>query len=754
MPATFIGVRHFSPACAHLVRSTIDLLRPAYVLVEGPADFNPRLPELLLGHELPVAIFTHLRSKEREHASWTPFCEYSPEWVALTAGTAVGAEVRFIDLPAWHPAFEDRINVYADAEARYADAMERLCQAYAVDNFDTLWDHVFEVSGDASGLATFFDVVRGAAEAGASDSAREEYMAAWVRAAVEDAGERPVVVVTGGFHRPALVRLSASGNSSNSSKDSSSGDSSWPEVPVPPEDASRGSYLVPYSFRRLDAFTGYQSGMPSPAYYQRLWEHGPAKAATALMETVVRRLRKRKQRVSTADLIAARTLAEGLARLRGHPHPARTDVLDGLASALVTNVLDEPLPWTRRGELVPGTDPVIVEMVAALSGDRVGALHPDTPLPPLVHDVAAELERHGLSGTGPVHLDLTTDLPRSRLLHRLRVLKIPGYQRLSGPATGIDPVLHEEWHRSTSDRQLPALIEAGAHGPTLADAATAVLTARLATDDLAPALFDATFCGLTDVSLAVLDVLRPKVAQAADLSEFAVLLATVLGLWRHDHLLGTAGSPLLGSVLAASVSRILWLAEGIHSGPAPADPKRLAALTGLRDTLVHYSSSEDREAALAVMRRIANDQTAPPDLRGAAFGLTWSLGDEVDPQPAIRGATTTTTLGDWLAGLFALAREEVLATAGPVLSTLDDVVASFGDKDFLVAVPALRGAFAYFPPQDRETIAEGLLARRGMRGSAKSLLRLSVAPLEAAELAELEAHVDELLAREGLAEER
>ena len=35
MPATFIGVRHHSPACARLVGETIAALRPAYVLVEG-----------------------------------------------------------------------------------------------------------------------------------------------------------------------------------------------------------------------------------------------------------------------------------------------------------------------------------------------------------------------------------------------------------------------------------------------------------------------------------------------------------------------------------------------------------------------------------------------------------------------------------------------------------------------------------------------------------------------------------------------
>ncbi|HET9139474.1 DUF5682 family protein, partial [Actinophytocola sp.] len=617
MAATFLGVRHHSPACARLVESTIEALRPAYVLVEGPVDFNERTAELLLGHTLPIAVYSYLRSAEWTHGSWTPFCEYSPEWVALTAAARVGAQARFIDLPAWHPALADRVNRYADAEVRYAEVVERLCRTYAVDDPDTLWDHLFEVSGDTSGLAAYFDVVRGAAAAGPADTAREEYMAAWVRAAVAEAGGRPVVVVTGGFHRPALVTLSAAGSTS------------WPQVPTPPPDAASGSYLVPYSFRRLDAFTGYQSGMPSPEYYQLLWADGPDRAADGLLEAVVRRLRERRQPVSTADLITARTQAGGLARLRGHQHPARTDVLDGLVSALVRTALDEPLPWTRRG-LAPGTDPVVVEMVAALCGDRVGRLHPDTPLPPLVHDATAELERHGLSEPGRVHLDLTAEGARSRVLHRLRVLEIPGYVRLSGPAGGTEAVLHEEWRLSPSDLRLPALIEAGGHGPTLADAAGAVLTGRLAGDDLAGVLSDAALCGLADLVGQALEPLRPSVARRTDLAEFA-FLGTVLGLWRHDHLLGTAGSPLLGAVLEASVHRILWLVEGIHSGPAPASTARLATLAALRDTLVHYCAAADRTAALQVLRRVAGDPTAPPDLRGAALGLIWSLGERVNP---------------------------------------------------------------------------------------------------------------------------
>ena len=44
-------------------------------------------------------------------------------------------------------------------------------------------------------------------------------------------------------------------------------------------------------------------------------------------------------------------MAGGLARLRGHAHPGRVDVLDGLVSALVTDALDQPLPWATRGTL-------------------------------------------------------------------------------------------------------------------------------------------------------------------------------------------------------------------------------------------------------------------------------------------------------------------------------------------------------------------------------------------------------------------
>lgn len=763
MSVTFVGVRHHSPACSRLVRDTIRELRPAHVLIEGPADINDRLDELLLGHRLPIAVFTSYRDDDRRHASWSPFCEHSPEWVALTEGREAGAEVRFIDLPAWHPAFAERTNRYADAERRHGDAVERLCASFAVDNLDALWDHLFEIAdrGDrAEELAAYFELVRGEDAASDTDEAREAYMARWVAAAAADAGDRPVVVVTGGFHRPPLLRAAERDAAANGS-----GSVGWPEVPVFPEGAVGGSYLVPFSFRRLDAFDGYQSGMPSPRYYQRLWEAGPEAAGDEIVVAVAERLRKRRQPVSTADLIAARTQSLGLARLRGNPTPARIDVLDGLVSALVTDALDRPLPWTGRGRLAVGTDPVVVEMVAALSGDVTGRLHADTPHPPLVADVAAALERLDLPESGTIALELTDerDRERSRVLHRLRVLGLPGIERRSGPVPSGEPTLTETWRRDPSELWLASLIEAGSHGATLDAAAAAVIGDRFTAGGadaaaVATVLFDAALCGLDELGRDLVERAERAVATLADLGALGGLLATALGLWRHDHLLGTAGDPLLGDLVGAATSRALWLVEGIRGGPAPADAERLRAVVAVRDVVRHAPDllRVDRDAVVATFGRCtASDR--PPDLRGASVGMAWALGTGADEEAAgralaaVRASAHVEVLGDLLSGLFAVAREEVLDQEEPsLLGLLDEVLGGFADEAFLLAVPSLRTAFSWFPPRERERIAHGLLDRRGLRGSASSLLRLSATPEVLTAARALEDRVGALLTREAL----
>ncbi len=319
-------------------------------------------------------------------------------------------------------------------------------------------------------------------------------------------------------------------------------------------------------------------------------------------------------------------------------------------------------------------------------------------------------------------------------------------------------MITEEWSLRPGEDRLVALIEAGAYGPTLASAAAARLTERAGqagdVDELAAVLLAAVLCGIEELSDQVLASITGRIGAAPELGPLGRLLATVLSLWRHDRLLGAARSVPLGTAIRAGVARVLWLAEGVHGGAAPADPARLHALTATRDALVHAGSALDIDAgpALAAMARIAADPDAPPDLRGAAFGFGWSMAGAVDPERAVRGAARPETLGDWLAGLFALAREQVLhgEHRDGILAVLDGVVSDLAEHDFLVGLPALRLAFGYFPPREREIIAGHLLARRGSQASPRSLLRSGGDPLLLARSLELESYVQTLLAADGL----
>ena len=758
-----IGVRHHSPACARLVENRIRSLKPAYVLIEGPADFNDRLDELALPHRLPIAIYSYLAGgapgySEVRRGSWSPFVEYSPEWQALSVGRAQGAQLRFIDLPAWHDCFAGTPNRYGDGDGdgreRRADDYERaLAAALNVEGRDALWDQLFEDDTDLgaleAGLRTHFEHLRNEDPGSFGNQAREAMMAQWIAWAV--AQERgPVLVVCGGYHAPALARLWPG------LRQQFSAGGAEPATPPPGLDADAapglryGSFLVPYTFKRLDAFTGYASGMPSPAYYQWLWSNGHEGAARRLLQGVLARLRDKKLPASTADLMAVQVRALGLARLRGHRHPLRSDWLDALAGALVKDALDAPLPWSYRGPIRPGTDPILVHAMDVLAGDQFGRLAPGTPQPPLVHALWAELEAAGLRVTAQpanVELDLLTPQGRlrSQLLHRAALLDLPGFARKGGPQLALSGERKERWTLSQPLEQQAALIEAGAWGATLLDAARARLEERLRhsagrIDALAEGLNRAAFAGLRGVSQSVLADLQVAVACEQHFEALAPALGMLLSLLRHGQLLGMAGAPVLQVVIEAGVDRALWLLEPPAGVPAAAMEAHIQGFSALRQIAADVVSGQRErrtrqadgsgvdgaEAApqlavevprmLAVLERKAASAASAPLSRGAALGAAISLRARMEEDPAPAGASALAVLdslaapqlGDAVGGLLALARGELLHD-GQFVAGLDARVQALDDSDFVIALPALRAAFAWLPTRERGELADQVL---------------------------------------------
>jgi len=755
-----VGVRHHSPACARLVAHKLRKVRPSFVLIEGPADMNERLGELMLGHQLPIAIYSfHRLAGGQAHAtskaSWAPFCEYSPEWQALLLSREIGSRPLFIDLPAWHPSFHGINNRYGDHELRRARAMEALCHRFQLDGYDTLWEHLFEGPADTEAeleslderLRAYFAAMRTEELAGP----REAFMAAWIRAALAEAKGGHVVVVCGGFHAPALCSLEAADCPG------------WPEVPKA-EDAH--SYLVPYSYHRLDSFTGYESGMPSPGFYEGAFRSGARRAPEHALESIVQALREQGQRVCAADLISATSLAEGLARMRGHECLRRTDLLDGLASALVKESLDAPLPWSKRGLVCRETDALLLEILRALSGKREGKLHASTPRPALLSDVAHTLAAQGLETTAvprTVHLKLHEPdaLAKSRTLHRLRVLEIPGFERKLGPQWATDAVLEELWSVMHHEFAESALIEAASFGATLVDAASlrleeALAAPKLDISTLTALLGEAIFVGVESLTGRALDEVRRHAASEANLSRLGEALQRLLGIFTQDVLFNVRGWPELEAAIAEAFTRGLWLLENLAGAGTSADAWPIAAVMALRDvarTLGPQTLPNAINEACAVFRRRACAADAPADVRGACFGALWSLGDaQVDADTAthaVRQAALPASFGDFLSGLFTLAREETVHQK-KVLAAIDEVLVGMAGPEFLVALPALRLAFSYFPPREKATIAERLSEKHGHSSRGANLLMLEASAEAIARGCQMDAEVDEAMRQFGL----
>src|SRR5262249_11295912 len=147
-------------------------------------------------------------------------------------------------------------------------------------------------------------------------------------------------------------------------------------------------------------------------------------------------------------------------------------------------------------------------------GGERGALADGTERPPLVHDLLRQLRELDLK-FGPrermVDLDLHTNegLSRSRLLHRLRVLEIAGYDRVAGSDLMVRDDLArvwEQWRLRWRPEFDASCIEAAIFGPTLAEAVTARLLERAAEEERNAA---AAAMALLDAGLMGLDRLTP-----------------------------------------------------------------------------------------------------------------------------------------------------------------------------------------------------------------------------------------------------
>jgi hypothetical protein len=800
----FAPVRHHSPACALALQAMVRELRPAAILIEGPDSFDALLPLL---HDdrtrPPVAILSQAHADTGEdgaalRSAFFPFCDYSPEWVALRLAGELGADAAFIDLP-WQARADDdgpderARSLMAERYLAHSTYLRALAAASGCRDQDELWDHLFELRS-AAGLrdwrTLFADVfaycalARAGYEAEVLEAegslARERHMAAHIRrrrAALAAAGrDGPIVVVSGGFHTLALQQMLAAPEPAPHKK---------PQCA--PAQAATSDWLIRYSFDRLDALNGYAAGMPSPAWHQWVWDSAQLDAdgphldsvAAGALARLARQGRERglAEQLSTADVQAALLQALRLAALRGHAGPGREDVLDAMRSCFIKGALDE------------GNAGFAADLHRFLGGSALGDIPPSSGSPPLLEDARRRARSHGIRLDDSTPRNVRLDLyrkeghrRRSRFLHLMDYLGAGLGQWRGGPdflAGSRLELLIEEWQVAWNPLVEARLIELAADGSSLPEAALARLRreeAALGLDGRGRSagaavrlLVRACLVGLHERLPQLLDLVARHLATDPELDSVSDCAHQLLGLWRARAPLGVQDHAGVRALLLRAWAASLALLPGLAAVKAEQEAdgvRNLVALRAIRTALAAPEAAQEavQEAAPAsaldqawhaALERLADG--AGPGIALAAGALLFLDGAADEARlaavlaarfgPGADAAEAVRALG----GLMAAA-PELLLTRPALQADLDRIMGGWDDATFLHYLPDLRLAFAGLKPQETARLATALAQTHAGLDDALAAVHYGVSEEDMGAGAALEAALAGCLRRDGLAD--
>lgn len=748
-------VRHHSPACALHVRRLIQERRPSIVLIEGPRSFNQLIP--LLTHEsarMPLAIYTYSVERASEegsaarHAAYYPFCDYSPELVALRGAAELGVSAKFIDLDYAEqcliqatPSAEDAVSLLAEQNLERSAHLRLLARRLGCRDHEDLWEHLFECPGASLSLqehvtnvAAYCALARDEAadEELTSDGtySREAEMAWHIREALRERrpGSGPVLAVVGGFHAVVLPHLVS--------------------LPVERPDISRSSIaeehatVIRYSFDRLDRLNGYSAGMTSPAWHQQLWERlvtaersrddhtrrvRESVALNALFDIAAVLREEHRVSVPMPTLAAAFRHALELARLRQRYAPARDDVVDAVTSCFI------------KGDIQAEGPVVFGAIHTVLTGNATGRVPAGAPKPPLLRDFEYRSRRQRLKVEDSEPRRVLLDIYRrpehrvtSRLLHGLTFLGIPFAVRTAGPdfvrGTGLNR-LQEHWEYCYSAATEASIIEAALHGATVPLAVADRFRLQLENDEkgaqarsaraAAALLVQGCTLGLHDHLPGVLRALRAAIAQDSDFQSVSLAAGSVGLLWESREPLEARDIAELPEVLRSAYERATYLGRGIGTGSdASTATGMMEALTRLRELLTSAAGAAlDGELYWQMVAQLVERQDEPA-LRGTASGLLFTAGrlDATRLAALVAGefigAADSSRAVAFLRGLLHSAREAAWQQPA-LLQALDGMLATWSEATFIALLPEMRLAFAHLTPRETDRVGEAVAALLG-----------------------------------------
>jgi Family of unknown function (DUF5682) len=712
-----MGIRHHGPGSARSVVAELDRLKPAAILIEGPADADPLLALAAdPGMVPPVALLAYAQDEPRVSAFW-PFAVFSPEWQALTWAAAYGIPVRFCDLPAAMVlAARDTDEEEGDGAENAAelDPIGRLAEAAGYDDPERWWDDVIEARADTGpgetghgAFAVLGDAMaelRAGSQGTRHERRREAHMRQVLRTTMKET-EGAIAVICGAWHVPALT------------------------APLPPAagDAAllrglpkRKAALawVPWTHSRLASASGYGAGVTSPGWYHHLFS-APEQTIARWLTRVAGVLRGHDIGVSSAHIIEAVRLAETLAALRGRPLAGLAEVNEATKSVMCDGE-DLAAAFVTRDLVV---------------GEALGAVPADAPPVPLDADLRAQartlrLKIEPLARTLALDLRKDTDRGRSVFLHRLGILGIDWGAVTADLVRGAG-TFHETWTLRWRPELAVQVIDAAIWGTTVETAATAkIVSAASSSAALAEVTHAVERVLLAELSGALEPVLSALDASAAADSDVTHLMAAVPALVRairYGDVRGTDTAALSAVVGALTVRVCAGLPAAVGALADDAASALRAALDGMHAALALHAQeplgAQAQDRWMTALTGLGGRRDVHGLIAGRIVRLLADCGALPRPEAARRFAAALSVgvqaadKAHWAQG-FLSGGGLLLVHDRDLLATLDGWVASLSAQEFLDVLPLLRRTFGEFAGPERSSIGQAVrhLSDEGARG--------------------------------------
>lgn len=715
------GIRHFSPAGAYFLRQFLDEVKPSLVLIEGPADFDFLIEDIVSKKLVPpFAIMAYTKEAPIDTILY-PFAEYSPEYQAILWARENNTECHFFDLESdIILGLEKR-----DDETKEEEIISETNPKKSIEtDMEGFWERTLEQSEDMQGYragsALFGESIRKDTNADDKsfirDIVRESFMKRKIKEYIEKGFDtEKIVAITGAFHTSAIESL-----------EGAMSDKEYKALVRRESNVT----LMPYSYYRLSKRTGYGAGNAAPAYYELLWQGFLNGDITyherKYLSSLAKYMREHGGIVSSAQVIEATRLARELAVIRGGSVPTLEDLKDASITCMGGGSF---------GEMAMGFAETDI-------GKKIGSVPQDAMQTSIQSDFTSKLKQLKLEKykelvATPLQLDLREnlrvksvesaflDLNRSFFLYRLVVLGID-FAKIKRSSQD-NATWAENWILQWTPEAEIQIVESVLKGDTIADAVAFVLSERLleATkiSEIADVIEDAFNCGLPKIVEGAKRSLDEMTNGAIAMCDIADTVSKLSNMILFGDIRKLDREPLIPIVKRLCIRASLMLVgesacDDIAAAALAEDIQKIHNVFMLQDFL-------DEILWFDKLTELSNRDDLNTKISGLATAILLDAG-KIDEPTLRKEVSRRLSVGmpaelgaNWFAGL-SMRNHYALIGRLTLWESLSEYLDTLDEEEFRRSAVFLRRAFVEYSAKEKDMIAENLGEIWGLNAQAVS----------------------------------